>query len=104
MSTIYRKPDQIIQPYEYGDSASKKTCLWLFGLPKLTPTFYTSGRLVECRGKLVRRWDNQTDSGQNRLGPSPERAMARARTYPGIAAAMASQWSAALNSRIKETP
>lgn len=91
MSTSWRRPDQIVQPYDFGDNASKKTCLWLQGLPLLIPTGYFPPRTVN--GKY--RWGNQTDSGQNRLGPTkdPEdRRAARAVTYPGIAAAMADQW------------
>lgn len=80
---------QTIQPYEFGDDASKRTCLWLRGLPPLVKTGpYIKPRIVDGRP----RWSNQTDSGQNRLGPSPSRAMDRARTYPGIAQAMADQW------------
>lgn len=91
------KPQQIIQPYEFGDDASKKTCLWLKGLPPLVkdPAKRVAGRLVEWpkgSGKMVERWSNQTDSGQNKLGPSDDRWMERSRTYPGIAAAMAEQW------------
>lgn len=89
MSSEYRKPDQIIQPYQFGHDASKATCLWLKGLPKLQPTQYVEPRIVD--GK--KRWANQCDSGQNKLGPSPERAMNRARTYKGVAEAMAAQWS-----------
>jgi hypothetical protein len=85
LSRALRKPDQIIQPWEYGDDASKATCLWLRGLPLLRPTNILPG------GKEARR-ANQTPSGQNKLGPSPERAMERAKTYPGIARAMAEQW------------
>jgi len=113
MSTLWRKPDQIVQPYQFGDDASKKTCLWLRGLPKLTidPAKYVWPRYVckgcgahstygiqmtgctHCRSHAARpRWSNQTDSGQNRLGPSQHRAMDRARTYSGIANAMAEQW------------
>lgn len=88
ISSRIRKPDQIIQPYEFGHDASKKTCLWLKGLPALVPTEYVSPRLVN--GK--KRWANQTDSGQNRLGPSETRAADRAVTYQGIAKAMAEQW------------
>lgn len=88
LSTQLRKPDQIIQPYQFGDDASKATCLWLWGLPLLQPTRFVEPRLV-C-GKP--RWANQTDSGQNRLGPSPDRSTRRARTYRGIADAMATQW------------
>jgi hypothetical protein len=95
ISTQIRKPDQIIQPYQLGDDASKSTCLWLKGLPKLVidPLLRVPGRKVTHNGKLVERWSNQTDSGQNRLGPSPDRAKKRSQTYPGIANACASQWS-----------
>ena len=92
ISTAIRKPDQIIQPYEYGDNASKATCLWLKNLPKLKPTSRAVGRMVEHNGKIVERFDNQTDSGQNRLSPSAGRAMDRAKTYQGWADAMADQW------------
>jgi len=91
MSTRWRKPDQIFQPNWFGDDASKFTCLWLQLLPILLPTRYCPPRMVN--GKP--RWANQTDSGQNRLGPTkdPEdRRAARAETYPGPAAAMADQW------------
>lgn len=85
MSTVYRKPDQIIQPWQFGHDASKRTCLWLNRLPCLTPTnilpLPPSGR-----------WSNQTASGQNKLGPSPTRARDRSATYQGIAEAMAAQW------------
>lgn len=89
LSTLFRKPDQIIQPYQFGEDASKATCLWLKGLPKLVPTNRIAGRMVN--GK--ERWANQTDSGQNRLGPSPDRANIRSKTYKKIAEAMANQWS-----------
>lgn len=88
ISTRIRKPDQIIQPWQFGEDASKATCLWLRGLPKLVPTSVVAPRIVN--GK--KRWSNQTDSGQNRLGPSPDRWMKRSKTYPGIALAMARQW------------
>lgn len=88
ISSRIRKPDQIIQPYEFGHDASKRTCLWLKGLPPLTPTSFVAGRFVN--GK--QRWGNQTDSGQNRLGPSEDRAAIRSLTYEGIAEAMATQW------------
>jgi hypothetical protein len=95
MSTRYRKPNQIIQPYQFGDDASKKTCLWLEELPPLVipPRFtWCGGRMVMHNGKLVERWSNQTDSGQNRLGPSEDRWALRSETYPGIARAMAENW------------
>lgn len=88
LSRLYRKPDQIIQPYQFGEDASKATCLWLKGLPLLRPTERVAGRIVNGR----ERWSNQTDSGQNRLGPSADRANRRSMTYPGIARAMAEQW------------
>lgn len=90
MSTYFRKPDQIIQPYQFGADASKKTCLWLRGLSALiiNPLDRVPGRIVD--GK--ERWANQTDSGQNRLGPSDDRWDKRSATYPGIARAMAEQW------------
>ena len=82
MSIKYRKPDQIIQPWEFGEDASKKTCLWLKGLPELKPT-----NII-----IKDRYSNQTASGQNKLGPSPERARLRAIAYQGIAEAMANTW------------
>jgi hypothetical protein len=97
-STRIRKPDQIIHPYMFGDDASKATCLWLKGLPRLIANVsqYAEGREVLHNGKYVTRYANQTDSGQNKLGPSPDRWALRSKTYPGIANAMAAQWSAAL--------
>jgi hypothetical protein len=88
LSSRWRKPDQIIQPHQFGHDASKATCLWLENLPLLVPTKAVAPRIID--GK--KRWANQTDSGQNRLGPSPTRAIERARTYAGIAEAMAQQW------------
>jgi len=88
ISSRFRKPDQIIQPYQFGHDASKKTCLWLRDLPLLTPTQYVEPRIVD--GK--QRWANQTDGGQNRLAPSPDRWKLRSETYVGIADAMARQW------------
>lgn len=83
---------QYVQPYDFGEDASKKTGLWLKGLPKLVPTKHIDGREVTINGKAYKRWANQTDSGQNRLGPSPNRAKERSKTYEGIAQAMAEQW------------
>lgn len=88
ISTRIRKPDQIIQPYQFGHDASKKTCLWLKNLAPLTPTKFIPPRIVN--GKA--RWSNQTDSGQNRLPPSADRWKKRSETYAGIAAAMADTW------------
>ena len=76
MSSIYRKPDQIIQPWMFGHGETKSTCLWLKGLPKLQPT-----NIVE--GREQRIW---------KMGPSLDRAKNRSKTYHGIAMAMAEQW------------
>jgi hypothetical protein len=93
LSTRWRRPSQIVQPYQFGDDASKATCLWLKGLPLLRPTTRYPGRQVsKADGSTVERWSNQTDSGQNRLAPSADRWALRSLTYPGIAAAMADQW------------
>ena len=85
ISSRIRKPDQIVQPWMFGHLESKTTCLWLKNLPKLRPT-----NLLEL--PPTGRWENQTPSGQNNLGPSPDRWKTRSRTYTGFAAAMASQW------------
>ena len=89
MSTIWRKPDQIIQPYEYGHEESKKTCLWLKGLPKLISTEIVKEgeRTVFASGKSMPKW--YADAW--RLPPK-ERAKVRSKTFPGIAKAMADQW------------
>lgn len=104
------KVTQIIQPYNFGNDASKATCLGLDGLPQLVSTQFVPPRYVccgsafpyslgkygcpNCGGKkaALPRWANQTDSGQNRLGPSADRAKIRSQTYPGIAEAIVSQW------------
>lgn len=89
ISSAIRRPDQCIQPFEFGHPESKKTCLWLKNLPRLQPTRVLTR---PARGY----WDNQTPSGQNKLGPSADRWKERSKTYPGIAAAMADQWGAVL--------
>jgi hypothetical protein len=76
MSTIYRKPDQIIQPWMFGHGETKATCLWLKNLPKLMPTNIVEGR----------------EQRLHRLPPSPDRWKKRSRTFHGIANAMAEQW------------
>lgn len=96
ISTAIRPADQVIQPYQFGDDASKGTGLWLTrGLPKLVPTAFVEPRIVN--GKA--RWANQTDSGQNKLTPSVNRWLDRSATYPGIAAAAGDQWGRWLRSR-----
>ena len=92
ISKAHRPPDQTIQPYEFGDDASKRTGLWLTGCQDLEPTNYFPPRRCEYKGKFVGRWSNQTASGQNRVSPSSNRWIERSKTYPGIANAMGDQW------------
>ena len=153
ISSRIRKPDQVVQPWHYGENASKKTCLWLKGLPKLQldplkvcppqgwervvhamdmlecddcgelycpehemhyadcpcigPTEdevemkLVDGVMFATREKPPRKmvWGNQTPSGQNKLGPSPDRWKERSRTYEGIAQAMADQWGSWIESQ-----
>lgn len=90
ISTHIRKPDQIIQPYQFGHPESKQTALWLKNLPLLIPTNILEPTRFQLNG--CPRWENQTATGQNRIGPSPDRWKIRSRTYLGIAEAMAEQW------------
>ena len=76
MSTLYRKPDQIIQPWQYGHGETKSTCLWLKGLPLLIPTNIVDGREARI----------------HKLPPSADRWKLRSKTFQGIADAMADQW------------
>lgn len=76
MSTHFRKPDQIIQPWQFGHGETKATCLWLRGLPKLVPTKNVEGRVAKV----------------HKMPPGPDRWKLRSKTYQGIADAMASQW------------
>ena len=112
MSSRYRQPDQIIQPNRFGDDASKATCLWLFGLYPIAETCRVKPRLAcrECLSSagygpdfrclscgaspstFLERWENQTNSGQNRFSPTDDRWKDRSRSYPGVIAAMADQW------------
>lgn len=87
ISSRIRKPTQIVQPWWFGDDASKKTCLWLKNLPMLVPT-------NKLEGDDKTRRANQTPSGQNKLGPSDTRWKERSKTYQGIAEAMAATWGA----------
>lgn len=87
---IGQKYTQIIQPYEYGHDASKRTCLWLKNLDLLVPTNIIPASHPGINGRLV--WGNQTPSGQNKLGPSATRALERSKTYTGIAQAFADTW------------
>jgi hypothetical protein len=85
ISSRIRKPDQTIHPWQFGHPESKTTCLWLKNLPPLIPTNILT---KPASG----RWENQTPSGQNKLGPSKDRWKIRSKTYQGIADAMAAQW------------
>jgi len=76
ISTAIRKPDQIVQPWQFGHGETKATCLWLKGLPKLVPTDIVDGREARI----------------HKMPPSKDRWKERSRTYPGIAVAMAAQW------------
>ena len=78
ISSMWRKPDQILQPWQFGHGETKATCLWLKGLPKLAPTDVVEGR----------------EARVHRMPPSPDRWKERSRTFAGIAAAMAAQWGA----------
>jgi len=97
ISTRIRKPDCIIQPWQFGHPEAKRTCLWLQGLPALKPTNVLS---KPANG----RWDNQTASGQNKLAPSKDRWKERSKTYQGIADAMAIQWAPLLLSSVTGSP
>ncbi len=98
-----RIPSQTIQPHDVGDDASKATVIFRKALPPLVldPVKRFPGRWVidPRNGKLVERWSNQTDSGQNRLGPSDTRAKDRAETYPGIANIIGEQWGRYLHEK-----
>lgn len=94
LSKAFREPDQYIQPYEYGDDGSKRTCLWLKNVPPLVPTGLYPPRLAKTkdgRGYAL-RWGNQTDSGQNKESPGDDRWKVRSTTWLGWAEAMACQW------------
>lgn len=77
MSSSYRKPNQVVQPWMFGHGETKATCFWINGLPNLEPTNIVEGR----------------EQNMHLLSPSKDRAKLRSKTYPGIAKAMANQWS-----------
>jgi site-specific DNA-cytosine methylase len=85
MSTKWKKPNQIIQPYEFGHMEQKKTCLWLKGLPNLVPTNNVYDEMMELPKNKRERL--------HYLPPSEERAKLRSKTFSGIAKAMAEQWT-----------
>jgi hypothetical protein len=86
ISSAVRKPDQIVQPWMFGDEATKTTCLWLKGLPQLAPDKIVGKgeRHVTKGGRSLPKWYN--------LPPSPDRGKLRSLTFPGMARAMAEQW------------
>lgn len=92
MNSRYRKPDQIVQPYEFGDSASKKTCLWLKNLPILKPTkIVEPGEFIEFKsGRRVAKWYSDA---MTTTKSAAERRTLRSKTFPGFAKAIAEQWS-----------
>jgi site-specific DNA-cytosine methylase len=88
ISTKIRKPDQIIQPFHYGDSVKKTTCLWLKDLPDLIPTDIVEPEIVTMKGgKKMSKFHYETFKL-----PPKERGHARSKTFEGIAKAMAKQW------------
>ena len=95
MSRLYRKPDQIIQPWQFGDHARKSTCLWLKGLPKLTPTNIVNPGEIMRGGYSVGASANyaRDENGKILRWNDPLTAKLRSKTYPGIANAMAEQWT-----------
>lgn len=93
MSSRFRKPDQYIEPYMFGDAEKKKTGLWLRGLPALTPTEVVEPVIIECAsGAREPRWHMETMHL-----PPKERSKTRSKTFPGIARAMAEQWGGVCN-------
>lgn len=96
MSSNYRKPDQYIEPYYFGDAEKKKTGLWLKGLPLLKPTNIVEPVIVRCKsGANEPRWHMET----MKL-PKEERTRVRSKTFPGIAKAMAEQWGGDIRTEV----
>nr|WP_231630832.1 hypothetical protein [Helicobacter pylori] len=91
MNTRYKKPNQIVQPYHFGDSASKKTCLWLKNLPPLKYTnIVDPGEFIEFKsGKKIVKWYSD---GLTKTKSAKERQIWRSKTFPGFAKVMAEQW------------
>lgn len=103
LSTGWRKPDQIIKPYEYGHSVNKKTCLWLKGLPKLKPTNIVDKDEITIwngTGKKISKWYKETLKQGN--GNLKEVSKIRSKTFEGIAKAMAEQWTLFFKNKIDE--
>lgn len=99
MSSAWRKPDQIIQPYQFGENARKTTCLWLKNLPPLTPTSIVDPGEIVKGGFSVGASLNyaRDENGKILSWNDPRTAKARSKTFPGIARAMAEQWGGAIN-------
>lgn len=95
MSSVYRKPDQIVQPYEFGDHARKSTCLWLKGLPLLVATDVVDAGEIHRGGfsKGASLDFARDESGKAIAWNDPRTARIRSKTFPGIAKAMAEQWA-----------
>ena len=96
ISTRYRKPDCIIQPYQFGHNVRKTTCLWLKGLPALQPTNIVEPEIIHSKGKSGgysgNSWTVRDENGKILSYKDPRVAKARSKTFPGIAQAMAEQW------------
>lgn len=94
MSSVYRKPDQIIQPYEFGDHARKSTCLWLKSLPLLQPTNIVDAGFIDKSGHSLGASSMYAldENGKILSWNDPRTAKIRSKTFPGIAQAMAEQW------------
>jgi len=96
MNSQFRKPDQIIHPYYFGDNAKKRTCLWIKGLPMLQPTnmLPVPEPMYICQGELSKgKKIGWCEGIKGTTGGQEGRAKARSKTFPGIAKAMAEQWS-----------
>jgi hypothetical protein len=89
MSSLFRKPDQVIQPWQFGHYETKATCLWLWGVDSLRPTYRTPD---ECREALGITAGTKPEARIHKMPPSADRWKLRSMTYPGIAQAMADQW------------
>ena len=96
ISTRYRKPDQIIQPYKFGHNVKKSTCLWLYNLPKLKPTNIVDYECIHSKGKSGgysgASWLVKDKNGKVLKYNDPMVKITRSKTFPGIAKAMAEQW------------
>lgn len=95
MSTHYKKESQIVQPYFFGDPVRKATCLWLKNLPCLTPTNMVEPQLIHNNGTSYSgaAWAAKDDRGKTIAWNDPRTKVIRSKTFPGLAEAMADQWS-----------